>query len=248
MVDRPIRVSVLERPFTSLQDLGIPLPVCLQMQHLGAMLETAQWTAKQTNAGFSVSFFWPTLAGHSTTGCMLVKKPSKRRRRRKNRKSLNGDLEPNPCLSTKLTIPQVDEGIPEVEDSSAQSDVLPEPPKDQPIVLPELTEYLSQSSTESATVSDLDLRSCENITFESSEAPGVRYEKDGMTDWTTVTSRRQRRRRNPSSSSNISSSSGSSDLSFLADCDVEYRSLNGSPGLTYKNRRGSTTWLDSHSH
>ena len=101
MADRPIRVSVLEQPFTSLQDLGTPVPVCFQMQHLGVMLETVHWTAKQTNACFSVSLFWPTLAGHSTTGCVPAKKHSKRRRRRrKNRK----------CLNTKLTIPQVVEG------------------------------------------------------------------------------------------------------------------------------------------
>ena len=181
----------------------------------------------------SPSFFWPTLAGHSTTGCVPVKKHSKRRRRRrKNRKSLN----------TKLTIPQVIEGMPEVVESSAHQGVLPEPPKFQPIVLPELIEDLSQSSIESVMVPELDLRSCEKITFESRDAPGVSYVKDGMTDWTPVTSKRQRRRRNPSSSSNISSStmSGSSDLSFLADCDVEYRSMNGTPGLTYKNSRGST--------
>ena len=215
-VNRCIRLSVHEQSFASLQDLVTPVPVCLQMQHLGVMLETAQWTAKQTNAGFSVSFFWPTLAGHSTTGCVSVKKHSKRRRRRrKNRKTLNSDLEPNPRLSMKLTTPQVDEGIPEFEESSAQQGVLPEPPKDQPIVLPELTEDLCQSSTESVMVSELDVLSCKKITFESRDAPRVSYEKDGMTDWTPVTSRRQRRRRNPSSSSNISSSSSSSSSSNL---------------------------------
>ena len=90
---------------------------------------------------------------------------------------LLANLEPTPCPSTKLTIPdpQVDEGasIPEVKDSSAQQGVLPEPPKDLSIVLPELTEYLSQSSIESVMVSELDLRSCE-----PRDAPGVRYEKD----------------------------------------------------------------------
>ena len=80
---------------------------------------------------------------------------------------------------------------PDVVESSAHQGVLPEPPKDQPIVLPELTEDLSQSSIESVMVPELDLRSCEKITFESRDAPGVSYVKDGMTDWTPVTSRRQ---------------------------------------------------------
>lgn len=54
------RVVVLDGSLTSLCDQGVPLLVCLQMQPIGLKLEGAQWTARQSNAGFSVSF-----SGHS---------------------------------------------------------------------------------------------------------------------------------------------------------------------------------------
>ena len=39
----------------------MPLPVCMCMQGKGLQLGDAQWTARQSNTGFSVSFFWPAL-------------------------------------------------------------------------------------------------------------------------------------------------------------------------------------------
>ena len=52
-----IRVSVLEGPFTVLSEVGVPLPVCISMQSKGLQLDKALWTARQSNGGFSVTFF-----------------------------------------------------------------------------------------------------------------------------------------------------------------------------------------------
>ena len=64
MADGKIRMSVLEGSFAGLQGVGIPLqlPVCIHLQDLGLQLEGAQWTAKQSNTGFSISFFWPVIS------------------------------------------------------------------------------------------------------------------------------------------------------------------------------------------
>ena len=59
-----IVVAVLEAPYASLHKYGVPLPVCLCMQGKGIQLGSAQWTAKQSHSGFSISFFWPSLSEH----------------------------------------------------------------------------------------------------------------------------------------------------------------------------------------
>ena len=59
MADGRIRMTVLEGTFTGLQGVGIPLPFCIHLQDLGLQFECAQWTAKQSNTGYSISFFWP---------------------------------------------------------------------------------------------------------------------------------------------------------------------------------------------
>ena len=59
MADGRIRVSVLEGFFAGLEGVGIPLPVCIHLQDLGLQFGGAQWTAKQSNTKFSISFFWP---------------------------------------------------------------------------------------------------------------------------------------------------------------------------------------------
>ena len=62
MVETPrIRVAVLEGQYASLMDQGVPLSVCLHLQQLGLQLQQAQWTARHSLGGFSISFFWPAL-------------------------------------------------------------------------------------------------------------------------------------------------------------------------------------------
>ena len=54
----------------------------MHLQDKGARYESAQWTAKQTNSGFSVSFFWPV-------DKVAVTKPRKPRRRRRRPTKVN---------------------------------------------------------------------------------------------------------------------------------------------------------------
>ena len=73
-----IRVTVLESHYVSLEDHGVPLSVCLQLQQLGLQLSQAQWTARHSLGGFSISFFWPALEKNQP-----VKNSKKLKRRKK---------------------------------------------------------------------------------------------------------------------------------------------------------------------
>ena len=80
-------MSVLEGSFAGLQGVGIPLPVCIHLQDLRLQFEGAQWTAKQSNTRFSISFFWP-VQDHSA---FVVNLPGKKRRKhRKKAKRASG--------------------------------------------------------------------------------------------------------------------------------------------------------------
>ena len=75
-----IRVAVLESHYASLLDIGVPFSVCLQLQELGLQLNDAQWTARNSTGGFSISFLWPALAKNQP-----VKKKSQMRSKRKHK-------------------------------------------------------------------------------------------------------------------------------------------------------------------
>ena len=78
-----IFVSIIEGPYTILKECGVPLPVCVSMQDKGLLLGNAQWTARHSNCGFSVSFFWPALESKQVATTTVVKKSRKRKRRPK---------------------------------------------------------------------------------------------------------------------------------------------------------------------
>ena len=81
MAQTVIRVSVLEGPYTHLQAVGVPLPLCMHMQELKLMLNEAQWTTKQSSGGFSVCFFWPASTAGNLPYHSVVLKCKKRSRR-----------------------------------------------------------------------------------------------------------------------------------------------------------------------
>ena len=54
-----IHVCVVDGLHMDLAKTGVPLSICLLLQQQGLLMDTAQWSAKQTATGFSVSFFWP---------------------------------------------------------------------------------------------------------------------------------------------------------------------------------------------
>ena len=80
-------MSVLEGPYTILNTFGVPFPVCLCMQGNGLQLRNAQWTAKQSHRGFSVSFFWPTLKSELEANVTECKKNRKRKEKKAGAKA-----------------------------------------------------------------------------------------------------------------------------------------------------------------
>ena len=72
-----ICVCVLEGHQAELASAGLPLSVCLRLQQLDLSMSAALWSTRQTNGGFSVSFFWPS----SIRGGASQKKPRNRRRK-----------------------------------------------------------------------------------------------------------------------------------------------------------------------
>ena len=76
-----IRVAVLESKYASLVDHGVPLSVSLQLQQLGLQLHQAQWTARHSFGGFSISFFWPALDSSKSRPPRKQKKVKKPKRK-----------------------------------------------------------------------------------------------------------------------------------------------------------------------
>ena len=97
MGNRPhICVSVVKGYFAGLNNVGMPLALCVQLQEHELMFSTAQWTMRQSHAGLSILLFWPTSS--------VKPVPKKwRRRRRKQPAQLHAD--PRGCCITEK--PQV---------------------------------------------------------------------------------------------------------------------------------------------
>ena len=97
MGNRPhICVSVVKGYFAGLNNVGMPLALCVQLQEHELMFSTAQWTMRQSHAGLSILLFWPTSS--------VKPVPKKwRRRRRKQPAQLHAD--PRGCSITEK--PQV---------------------------------------------------------------------------------------------------------------------------------------------
>ena len=70
-----IRVYVLEGQYAQLSTLGFPASLVLELQERGLRLDNAKWSSRRSDAGFSVSFFWPAALT-----------PRRRKRRQRRRK------------------------------------------------------------------------------------------------------------------------------------------------------------------
>jgi hypothetical protein len=57
--DAAIRVYVLEGQYAQLSYLGFPVSLLMELQRAGLRLDNAKWSTRLSDAGFSVSFFWP---------------------------------------------------------------------------------------------------------------------------------------------------------------------------------------------
>jgi len=69
-----IRVCVLEGQYAELSNLGFPVSLAVELQQGGLCLDNAKWSSRLSDAGFSVSFFWP------------IARTTRRRRHRRRRK------------------------------------------------------------------------------------------------------------------------------------------------------------------
>ena len=97
-----IRVSVIEGYYVSLQEAGLPLSVCIQLQECKLSLSHAQWTARQTSSGFSVSLFWPEQLGAQKAEKGVIQSAKKRRKRCK-RKVDKTVLSQSPCSTAGVS-------------------------------------------------------------------------------------------------------------------------------------------------
>ena len=78
MADRAIRVAVFEGDFASLCALGFPLSLGVQLQQSYLKLSEAQWSARSSSGGVSVSCFWPAPEN-------MKVQPKKKKRKRRHR-------------------------------------------------------------------------------------------------------------------------------------------------------------------
>ena len=63
-----IRVCVLEGLYAQLSNLGFPVSLAVELQQGGLCLDNAKWSSRLSDAGFLVSFFWPSHVRLSIVG------------------------------------------------------------------------------------------------------------------------------------------------------------------------------------
>lgn len=233
MVDKTIKVSVLEGDLAQLSALGFPLPLCIQLQLSCLKIDEAMWTAKSTPGGFSVNLFWPAPAPEKN-GAQLKKRRKRKRRRAKARSQVTISS-PNPILSSDLP--------------ATTSDDIKQP---KTIQSPE--SCIQQKPNEEQVV---DLAVCSNINYEVREGiHGVSYHCEDEDDekWTPVVAKKRkrkyapvpnfiRRRFPPDHPIRQQNGSADSDTDSGSECDlcsvipsnstnVQYSEVDGTPGLS----------------
>ena len=257
MVDRAIKVALLEGDFAAICDLGLPFSLSLQLQSFGLKLSEAMWTAKSSSSGFSVSLFWP-----SGIVSERMKTKKKRRRRKQPKASKTNTV-------TNVTTPPVSANE---FSSCGNADVQVSPNKAQSnndanhesklqtpaaaLVLPsETTRETSLSISGSDSESGIDLLACTNVIYEKrGDIHGVSYQCDSInkSGWTPVVGRRKKKtplpehvlRRFPPHrraelqgvSSDSESSGPDEPLQIPESASVEFAVHNSRPGFQVKTR------------
>ena len=260
MVDRAIKVAVLEGDFAAICDLGLPFSLSLQLQSFDLKLSEALWTAKSSSSGFSVNLYWPS-------GAVTEKVKPKRKKRRRKR----------PKASITNTVTDVATSPASASPFNGHSDILT-PNKaqsnedancdskslntiaSQPEAIPAIQETSSASTTGSDPESEVDLLLCDSISYEKRGVThGVSYHNSANNKhgWTPVVGRRKKKtplpehvlRRFPpqrrvelQSVSSDSESSGPDEPLLIPDsASVEFVVHNSQPGLHVKTR-GTMNW------
>ena len=80
----PISLCVLEGLYAHPTQLGFPLSVAVELQSSNLLLDSAKWSTRQSEGGFSVTFFWPSLSGGRKASSHPTRKHNRRRRNPKS--------------------------------------------------------------------------------------------------------------------------------------------------------------------
>ena len=166
-------VSILERPYTLLQKSGVPLAVCICMQGKGLQLGNAQWTARQSNGGFSVTFVWPALnpAEVGVKAMPGVKNKKKLKRKRSSAKTQPKKDHPDATERAHQATPE--------KKATSNSAVLT------PITAHQSKQTVFNEKPSVETV--VDLTCCDSVAYEMRDGTsGVKYTKNGTEAWTQI--------------------------------------------------------------
>ena len=217
----------------SLQEAGLPLAVCIQLQECKLSLEQAQWTAKQTTSGFSVSLFWP----EQRTSGGGVKQPARLSKNSKRHK---------PKRRTHSTPSRPSSNV-QLPGSSAQA----QSSHPLPVTLTDAHPTPQASATAIPVSADHDqaddevspdLLHCDSVRYEmQNDVPGVKYSelRGDEEEWTPVIRRRKKKRILKKEDSGSSSEESCDEFRMIKFAkEVRYRVQDGVPGL--RIRRGNT--------
>jgi len=233
-------------------------------------MDSAQWTAKQTATGFSVSFFWPRQCGqYGAKNSGHAGRRRKRKRRGLKRKSgttaLTSDAAaaiPTGCAAKRETAGspinahQVDQ-VP-VLSSASSAELQPADLSDSNTSMrsPPLADH-SDHDSESVEQA-VDLNACTAVEYEQKEdVHGVRFICDEKEGWTPVIGKRSRHkvparlrrlRAPPHIRASLPSSDSSAGETSDSDCslhipdgaNVQYSPHSGKPGLRVTSKSTSS--------
>ena len=202
---------------------------CLQSE--GLQLGHALWTAKQSQSGFSVSFFWPSPSEPATVNKTLKKNKGKKQKKAKAKpSSVQG--------TTDKVASKQDSSAPKVAVTPIAAHQSIQPSNDPKDMSPKPEEPIN-------------LLACDAVEFETKDdVPGVKYKMaNGSEGWTPVTRRRRRKSRtklrkpiNYPDIDTTDSESSSSDLDMSCSRQIDYTIRDGVPGLTVYRRNPNPKW------
>ena len=158
--DAAIRVYVLEGQYAQLSYLGFPVSLLIELQRAGLRLDNAKWSTRLSDAGFSVSFFWPAARprasahrrrrkrkprlhpnlkiahGQVGTACTRVPLPSKAAATAsfKGSSSTPIDAHPSPPSNPPATEGQLSDSIFPSPGGQLSNTILPSPSPEEPLV------------------------------------------------------------------------------------------------------------------
>ena len=197
----------------------MPLSLCNYLQDQDLDFDGAVWTAKQSNSGFSVSFFWKT-ASTSVAGV-----PPRKKRKRHRKKKLTNPQMPSLPDSTRKPSPTVQDSTSSVsahQEESAFSSFESEP------------ELESGPQLESM---EEDLTANMNVSFEIRDhAPGLSSVNDEGEKWIPV--KRRRMKKHQVRPHAVDATGSDSELDVETARQVYYKERGAVPGLYV--RRGCT--------